>query len=265
MNLPDLAHILIYPIKSLDGVAMQQATVLASGALKGDREFALVDDQGKLVNGKRTAKIHSIRAQFDLDPRTVTLRLEGETQSEQFHLDRDRSGLESWLSQYFGFAIHLIRDTQTGFPDDTLSPGPTIISQTTLQSVAAWFPGLTLEDTRQRFRSNLELGECEAFWEERLYGQAERTVSFQIGDVQFAGVNPCQRCPVPTRDPRTGQVYPNFQKQFVQQRRQTLPDWTERSRFNHFYRLAINTRISTTEAGKVLQLGDTLHLKSQNS
>jgi hypothetical protein len=260
--MPDLAHIVIYPIKSLDGVLVPQATVLASGALQGDREFALVDDQDKFVNAKRTATIHKIRSQFDLPNRTVTLRLEGESGEEQFHLDHDRPALETWFTQYFGFLIHLVQDTQVGFPDDTFSAGPTIISTATLETVAAWFPGLTLEEVRQRFRSNLELDNCEPFWEERLYGNADSTVPFQIGAVQFAGVNPCQRCPVPTRDPVTGEAYPNFQKQFVYQRQQTLPDWADRSRFNHFYRLAINTQVPTTEVGKVLQLGDAIALKS---
>jgi uncharacterized protein YcbX len=263
--MPDLAHIAIYPIKSLDGVVVSQATLLPSGALKGDREFALMDKQGKFINGKRTAAIHRIRSQFDLAARRIKIRLQAEDQAEEFHLDRDRPALESWLSQYFGFPVHLAQDTETGFPDDTQSPGPTVISTATLKTITTWFPGLTLEEVRQRFRTNLELAGCEPFWEERLYGDADSTVPFQIGAVQFAGVNPCQRCPVPTRNPLTGEGYPNFQKQFVRQRQQTLPDWAERSRFNHFYRLAINTRVPATEAGKVLQLGDAIVLRSPTS
>jgi hypothetical protein len=40
-----------------------------------------------------------------------------------------------------------------------------------------------------------------------------------------------------------------------------LPQWAERSRFNHFYRLAINTRLSVTEAGKTIRIGDELNLE----
>ncbi|HEY9751392.1 MAG TPA: MOSC N-terminal beta barrel domain-containing protein, partial [Coleofasciculaceae cyanobacterium] len=69
--LPTLSRILIYPVKSLDGIAVNRATVLASGALKGDREFALVDAEGQFINGKRYAAIHSIRAKFDLEARSV--------------------------------------------------------------------------------------------------------------------------------------------------------------------------------------------------
>jgi uncharacterized protein YcbX len=56
--MPYLAGIFIYPIKSLDRIAVTQATILKSGALKHDREFALFDEQGRFVNGKRNAKVH---------------------------------------------------------------------------------------------------------------------------------------------------------------------------------------------------------------
>ena len=62
--MPYLARILIYPIKSLDGVAVTQATVLKSGALQSDREFAIVDEHGRFVNGKRNAKVHGLRSQI---------------------------------------------------------------------------------------------------------------------------------------------------------------------------------------------------------
>jgi hypothetical protein len=72
----------------------------------------------------------------------------------------------------------------------------------------------------------------------------------------LAGVNPCQRCVVPTRDPNTGEKYPHFQRIFTQQRQATLPSWTTRSRFNHYYRLSVNTRIQSSQAGKVISIGD---------
>ncbi len=74
------------------------------------------------------------------------------------------------------------------------------------------------------------------------------------------GIKPCQRCVVITRDSKTGEAYPNFQKTFVTQRRTTLPEWAERTRFNHFYRLAINRRLPVTEEGKTICIGDELKL-----
>jgi uncharacterized protein YcbX len=152
-----------------------------------------------------------------------------------------------------------VQNTEMGFPDDTDSPGATIVSMATLAAIGDWFPDLDLAQIRRRFRTNLEISGVEPFWEDRLFGAADQPVPFQIGDVQFLGINPCQRCVVVLRDPTTGAPYPNFQKQFVDQRQATLPDWATRSRFNHFYKLAVNTRLSKSEAGKVLRLGDLAH------
>ncbi len=41
--MPRLARIVIYPVKSLDGVALEQARQLPSGALEHDRQWAIFD------------------------------------------------------------------------------------------------------------------------------------------------------------------------------------------------------------------------------
>ena len=254
--MPKLQNILIYPIKSLDGVAVAQAKILPGGALEHDREFCIVNQTGKWVNGKRTAKIHQIRSQFDLKTRIVTLSVQHD-RPVSFHLDQGRSGIEGWLSDYFGFRVSLEQDLMTGFPDDPISSGPTITSIGTLERVASWFPAMTVEEVRSRFRTNLEL-ETPAFWEEQLYSADEAPIVFQIGDVEIQGINPCQRCVVVTRNAISGEPYPKFQQIFNAQRKKELPDWAAKERFNHYYRLAVNTRIAKSEAGKILKVGDRL-------
>ena len=69
-------------------------------------------------------------------------------------------------------------------------------------------------------------------------------------------MNPCQRCVVPPRDPETGEGWPDFAQTFRARREETLPDWADRTRFNHFYRLAVNTRAPQSEAGKRVRVGD---------
>ena len=71
-----------------------------------------------------------------------------------------------------------------------------------------------------------------------LTGLPRRTIS---GAATLAGINPCQRCPVPPRDPDTGEILAGFQKRFSDRRRETLPAWAEASRFDHFYRFTVNT------------------------
>jgi uncharacterized protein YcbX len=116
---------------------------------------------------------------------------------------------------------------------------------------------LTLENARRRFRSNLELGSLEPFWEDRLFGAPNELLPFRIGDASFLGHNPGQRCVVPSRDPESGiQSWQGFQKIFMALRKKHLPSWANLDRFNHFYRFAVNTSIPSSEAGKILRVGD---------
>ncbi|MGJ5629452.1 MOSC domain-containing protein [Nostoc sp. CALU 1950] len=257
---PYLAKILVYPVKSLDGVEVENARVLASGALHHDREFAIFDEQGRFVNGKRHAKIHLLRAQFALLNRTISLQIPGGDSQQIFHLDEERQALEATLSNFFEFAVTLRQNSQMGFPDDTYSLGPTVISTATLAAVASWFPGLSVDEMRRRMRANIEIGGVPAFWEDQLFGEQGNFVSFRVGDVHLLGVNPCQRCIVPTRDSYLGEAYPNFQKIFATQRQATLPNWVASSPFNHFYRLSVNTQLPPSSTGKILQIGDEIDI-----
>jgi uncharacterized protein len=266
---PRLTKIAIYPIKSLDGISATQATILESGALKGDcprgggradREFALMDEKGNFVNGKRNAKVHLLRTYFDDELNSISLQVQGTEQKATFSLDKEKYELESWLNDYFGFPVTLKQNTLTGFPDDLNAKGATIISTATIEEVTTWYPGVSVEEMRSRLRTNLEIDGVPAFWEDCLFTQAGQCVRFTVGDVLFEGINPCQRCVVPTRDTKTGEATVNFQKTFINKRRETLPSWTVPARFNHFYRLAVNTNVSASEAGKVVRVGDAIRI-----
>jgi uncharacterized protein YcbX len=254
--MPFLAHISIFPIKSLDGISLMQSRVLKSGALEHDRMYALTDKQGKFVNGKQYQKIHLIRSRFNPQTQMLTPHIQGTTQEQTFHIEDEHDALNAWLSDYFGFSVNLVQNSITGFPDDTKNYGPTVISTATLAEVASWFPAFDVRSMRLRLRTNLEIGDVPPFWEDRLFTHAKAVIRFQIGDVLIEGTNPCQRCVVPTRDPHTGEAYPLFQKTVAMERKELLPSWSTASRFNHFYRLAVNTRIPASEAGKVLCVGD---------
>ena len=73
--MPYLSRITIYPVKSLEGYDVDEATVLPGGALDYDRRFAIRDAAGKWVNGKRTDDVHRLRSSFDLASRTLELRI----------------------------------------------------------------------------------------------------------------------------------------------------------------------------------------------
>jgi uncharacterized protein YcbX len=94
------------------------------------------------------------------------------------------------------------------------------------------------------------------FWEDRLIGDGTRGAAFQVGGVRFEGVNPCARCIVVTRDPATGESTPEFQQVFSARRRKTLPGNVDASRFDHYFRLALNTAVPSSEVGKAVRVGD---------
>ena len=232
---------------------VEAASIAPGGSLIYDRRWAITDRQGRFINGKKYPQIQRIRAQFDLETETVELTAPGQP-TTQFQISTDNTAFTDCLSSYLGFATQLIENTEIGFPDDTKSPGSTIISTATLESIASWYPDLDVAEVRRRLRTNIELDELSAFEEDQLFDQA----SFQLGPVTMLGINPCQRCVVPTRDSFTGVPDHQFQKVFSDRRLATLPAWTKLSLFNHFYRAAVNTKIPVTEVGKLLQPGDIL-------
>ena len=250
-----LSRILIYPIKSLDAVEVDEAAITPGGFLENDRIYAIFDSQGRVVNGKRTARIHHLRSSFD--PSFKEVRLWENESPAQFCLG-DNAPMDRWLSDFFGFTVTLKYEATAGFPDDRTAFGPTIVGDASLGAVQQWYPEVSIQSIRRRFRTNLELTGGAPFSEDCLYGAPDELKPFSIGPVAFRGHNPCQRCAVPTRDPVTGEATPGFQKRFMEMRRETLPAWANAQRFNHYYRFAVNTSIVASEAGKRLRVGDSV-------
>lgn len=239
--MPQLSEITVYPVKSLDGLSLPVCALLESGALGGDRRFRLVDSKGKVLNSKRTPKLHPIRAEYGLGNAHITLRdmLAGEEVTLSLMLDRE--AIAAWFSERLEMELTLQENTVTGFPDDLEAPGPSIVSTGTLREIASWFPGLTIEELRLRLRANLEIDADEPFWEDRLVSSSDQ--HFRIGSTTWHAERVCQRCVVPTRDSLTGEITHRFQRVFAERRRATLPPWSPARLFNHYYRVAINTRL----------------------
>jgi uncharacterized protein YcbX len=240
--MPTLARIHLYPFKSLDPVRVSEARLLPTGALEHDRRFALVDERGTYINGKRITLVHSLRTQFDPAGGEFRVRIADSNQVHTFHVDRQREELAAWFSQYFEMPVSILENTEGGFPDDLELPGPTVISTDTLATVATWFEGVTVDGARDRFRANLEFAAGEPFWEDRLLAPGMGAVRFRIGEAELLGMNPCARCIVPTRDAATGTTIHGFSKEFARRRKESLPAWAPAERFDHFYRLAVNTK-----------------------
>jgi uncharacterized protein YcbX len=292
--MPTLDRITIYPIKSLDGIDVESCGVLDSAGLENDRRWRLVDMDGRVLNAKRSPLFHAIRAEFELDERLVTLwvdpavmaaelpaadldrlrgmagnpggqRSGGHAVRDSFHLVPGQGGPCEWLSEFFGFGVLLQERADGGFPDDRDAPGPTLVSTATLAEVARWF-GFDLAESRQRFRVNLEIGGCDAFWEDTLASPARPQLqpslldlppdlpvdpyadlpppeprTFSIGDARFIATNVCRRCVVPTRNSRTGAVTEYFRDAFEARRSRGMRADVDSRAWGTLYRLGVNT------------------------
>ena len=169
--MPTLDRITVYHVKSLDGVDVAEARVLASGGLEHDRRWQLVDMEGRVVNAKRMPIVHAFRAEYaieglaatappaggelpDLGPNVIALEVDPEALAaaaipgverltslgpDVFPLVPGSAGPCGWLSEALGFGVLLLERADGGFPDDRDAPGPTLAATATLAEVARWF------------------------------------------------------------------------------------------------------------------------------
>ncbi len=260
--MPNLSRITVFPIKALDGHDLTESSMLPNGALAGDRRYALVDEEGKFISGKNCEALHRIRASFSENLQEVTLSSEG--QQKSFSIADEQEALAAWCGEVLGEQCSLTENSVGGFPDDCKSPGPTLVSTATLEAVASWFDAIDLAEARRRFRFNLELADAPAFWEDGLVYRKStldhQIRQFRLGNSVWQGRGICMRCVVPTRDSNSGTVTPSFAREFARRREESLPSWAPRDRFDHFYRLGVNTRLDSGDNGSVLQLGDTIEV-----
>jgi hypothetical protein len=228
----------------------------------------------------------AVRAEFDLDERRIVLavderalaaralgaadveRLSGLAR-ESFALVPGQGGPCGWLAEALGGDVLLEERAEGGFPDDRESPGPTLVSTASLAEVARWF-GIELGETRRRFRMNLEIGGCDAFWEDTLASPAREPPTpslfelpeglaadpyadlpppepreFSVGEVRFKATNVCRRCVVPSRNSRSGGVTEHFRDAFEAWRRRGLRADVDAAGWGGLYRLGVNTRAVT--------------------
>ena len=232
---PVLSRITIFPVKSLDGIALQKATITTGGCLMHDRQYALSDEDGNFINGKSNPLVHTLRSAVDFESEIISFRPVTETSWKHFHLQKEKPALESFLSDYFGIKTLLLQNDNGRFLDIPDMSGATILSTASLQEIAGWFDHMPLVETRKRFRATLEIEGVPAFWEDRLFSGADSAIEFKLGDVTLFGMSPRERCVVPTRNPETGGVTHAFPKSFARHRASTLPEWSRLEDYGHYY------------------------------
>lgn len=256
MENPRISQLRIYPIKSLDPIEKNEVE-MGTYSIKGDREFAMIDMERNIINGKRTSQVYKLKAEYQLDNGVVTLSTRGESSSLDFELREENDVLNEFLSDFFGIKLKLIKNTQGQFQDMPVESSVTLLSDASLESLQNDLNLESLENLRLRFRANIEVTGVKPFWEEKLFYKPDEGVNFQIGEVKLIGISPRARCNVPPQNPSTGDLEKEFVKKMMGSRLKSLPEYSTIYLFGrNTYYLTVNSFLPLTERGKKIKIGD---------
>ena len=222
-----VSEIIIYPIKSLGGIALQEAKVEAKG-LQYDRRWMLIDPEGHQMTQRkfktmallqpeiREGLMHITHKQkpelsfsFSLDeflPET----LEAHTWETTCEAQEVSKAASAWFSEVLGMPCQLVR-----MPEAYVRPTDPDFSATENDRVsfADGFPILIFDEASvalisekagedipaNRFRANIITKGGHAHVEDELK-------RFSIGELDFFGAKPCTRCVLTTIDQATAQA-----------------------------------------------------------
>lgn len=259
METAQIDRIRIYPIKALDHVEVEEATI-GMHSLLNDRIFAMTAADGRYVNGKRTGRVNELKASYDLANRTITLSERTGSTSQCFDLNENNRDLIDYLSDFFGIGIMLLASEKGELMDVPTKSSVTILSEASIASLQDNLPQHSLEDLRLRFRANIELKGVEAFREEQLFQEPGTGVRFLAGDVEMIGISPRARCNVPPRNPLTGETNKQFVKLMMESRAKSLPANSMLTKHGNLYHLSVDTYVPASEKGKTLRKGDPIKI-----
>lgn len=203
------------PIKGLR-VSTRPHVVLERGGLRGDRSFYLIDEHGRMVNGKHLGALNSVVADLDDDGRQLTLTFPGgevisgsiergpDVETRFFSHTRRAMVLSgpfaSALSQHAGQPLRLVAPADGSPAIDRGEDGAvSIISRASLLSLAdaAAVPAI---DAR-RFRMSIEVTGTGPHEEDAWIG---RELTLGAARVRLRGH--VGRCIVTSRHPDNGEV-----------------------------------------------------------
>ena len=255
-----ISKLRIYPIKSLGHIDVEIAEV-GRHSLKNDRLFAMVGEDGRYVNGKRTSLVNQLKTEFNLPSSLVWFSDKRGGAQTSFELREGNAHLDSYLSDFFGIQLKLRQNDQGQFMDIPVQSSLTIVSEASLQSLRSDLDRHSLESMRLRFRTNVELTGVPAYGEEKFYKEPGIGMRFKMGDVEMIGISPRARCNVPPQDPETGAMDRSFVKHMIESRDSSMPNGSTLLQYGRSaYFLAINVYIPESEVGKKLELGNRIEI-----
>lgn len=218
-----VSQIFIYPVKSLPGLSVQQATLDERGFVN-DRRWMLVNSEGVFLTQRefprmallRTAAIdaHWEISADDATPLQIPMQLDmGDSLNVEVWGDvcpalRLSGEADAWFSRFLDTNCHLVY-----MPDETKRlVDTTFAHEGEIVSFADGFPLLLISEASlddinsrldeavdmRRFRPNLVVSGCGAFAE-------DDWTNLEIGGIGFQLVKPCARCSIISINPDTAE------------------------------------------------------------
>jgi uncharacterized protein YcbX len=210
-----VTRISIAPVKSLRVVHPREVMLEADG-VTGDRRFWLVDESGRLYNGKRDARLVTITPEWDEESRRLTLEFPdgrtvdgtvelGDAVTREMHGGEvpSRHVLGPWeaaLSAFVGERLTLLWAEVPAVDRRSRDGDVTLVSSASLERLRAEAGSDDAVDGR-RFRMLFEIEGVQAHAEDAWVGERVR-----IGEALVAFTGDVGRCVVTTRHPETGVV-----------------------------------------------------------
>jgi hypothetical protein len=203
------------PVKGLR-IGVHSSLRLERGHIAGDRLFYLVDDRGRLVNGKRAAGLQTLTADYDERVRVLTIgfpageRVEapvelGAKLQTRFYSDEREARLVNGpfaqaISEHLGFAVRLVAPADGGAAPDRGAAGAVSMISGASLALLARVAGEGMVDAR-RFRMSMELAGPAAHEEDEWVG-----MHLAVGEARIAIEGHVGRCIVTTRNPESDEV-----------------------------------------------------------
>ena len=208
-----VARISIAPVKSL-GLVHPDRVELQPGGVQGDRRFWLVDEDGRLLNNKRSGPLVTIRPEWDEETRELKLRFpdgtsvggvvelgQGVTPTLYGRPHPSRRVLGPWedaLAAHVGQPVRLLWSESHATDRGPLGGEVSLVSRASLERLGEEAGSVEPVDGR-RFRMLLELEGSVAHSEDQWIGNAVR-----VGSAKIAVNGDVGRCVVTSHDPDTG-------------------------------------------------------------
>jgi uncharacterized protein YcbX len=206
-----VSQLSIAPVK---GMRLQRSTKVQLGhhGVTGDREFLIVDDDGKLLQTSRNPGLLRIEPSWEPAQNLLALRFPdgsvvqdapepGTAAVTRMYDGREIPGrvipgpLSAALSGYLGRTVHLFKRAADHLGGD--DHPVTLMSEASLRALAAEFSGMAPDP--RRFRMTITVTGADP-WAERSWSGQQVT----IGDVTLGVLAPVPRCVVTTRNPESG-------------------------------------------------------------